>query len=1080
MKKIIAILSIALAFVGCKRTYEFDTNFTMPVSLDSPSAVSLDVTSSETIVLSWEGGKANDGGLILYEVLFDKEGGNFSDPVDVRKSDQGALPRLTLSHADLNIIARKAGIKPGETSTLIWTVRASKGGESHLFEGSRSITVTRGEGIDTFPKALYLMGSGAKASGEEEGREFRIVEEGLYQIYTRLADGEIYFQSDEETGTQYYFDSSNILNEGEGSGDVTASGLGEVARITVDFNSLGVKFETISGLSVFPCASRWLNPGEYPIHNTTISYVGKGVFKAASMVIEEFFRGWDWCAATGEERYTVYVSVDGRECEWSTTDSKYGATRPSVNYGIEYFELAEYEGRPDWGHGPFKFPEEVEGKVFDYLIYTNKDNKFYQEFANIQTYNPGDPIPGGGVQDIPGSLVIKGEGCADSGKTLTKVSDGVFMLPFTSFTGGSVYFEGDGNIYYANGSAIVQGENLTDFSATPADVLERLIIDFNNQSVTRARIGNPAMTWAYNQTPLENGTLTYRGDGVFKAESVRVPAFYTGGGYEEERFSFYLSIGEDLYTWGRPDSGDAENRPTVGADGSYTLPLDEFQGQDQWSHLWKLASSTASSTFDVTVNIAADGTLSYTISNIVPLAEGVVHIPQTLTIGGSAAETAGQSLAKVGDGIFRLGATALKDGDIFFTSGDGYQYYINSEGLLTEGEKSQSITATTAGEAERLTLNFSTREVKRTPLRDITLTWAADSPHSYDGGVLKYVGGGKFRSNTTVEFYRGWDWCAANGEERYSFYVTLDGEKYTWGRPDDGDSENRATVTDGRSEVRKLAEFAGQGQWDHLWKAPTNCDKQNFDVEIWFDNDGTMWHNFSNFSPLAEDVQHVPSTLTIHGTGAETDGQQLHKSADGVFVLYATAIGNGDIYFTGDGYQYYVSGASTLCEGNKSGSVTPTPTGAGERLIVDFNNKTVKRITLSDITLTWAADSPHSYEGSVLQYVGGGKFRGETYSVFYRGWDWCAANGEERYFFYLTLDGLIYTWGRPDSLHAEKTANVTEGRSDIRELAEFAGQGQWDHLWKAPTDCDNHNFVVELWIDADGRMWHNFSNFTTR
>ena len=978
MKKILSIFAIILLFAGCQPKYELNTAFNMPTSLNSPSSVTLDVTSSDRVVFSWEGGGAADGGVVLYEVLFDVPGGDFSKPVEVVKSDQGAKSQLTLSHAELNAIARKAGIKTGESGEFIWTVRASKGGESKLYNGHNSIRVTRGEGIDAFPKALYLMGSAAKASGEVEGREFRIVKEGLYQIYTRLDAGEIYFKSDDETGGLYYFNSSNKIMEGEGSGKVTASGMGEVTRITVDFNSLGVKFETIGGLSVYPCACKWLNDGEYPIYNTTISYVGQGIFKAASMVIEEFFRGWDWCAATGEERYTIYVSVDGRDCEWSTTDSKYGATRPSINYGIEYFELAEYGNRPDWGNGPFKFPEEVEGKIFDLVIYTNKDNKFYHEFTNIQPYNSGDPIPSGGVQDIPSNLVIKGDGCADTGKALDKVGEGVFVLPFTSFGGGSVFFEGDGHVYYASSGAIVQGENMTNFSATPGGAIERLIVDFNEQTVTRAQIGEVAMTWGYNQQPLENGVLSYKGNGVFKAESVRVPAFFADWGWPEERFSFYLTIGDEPYTWGRPDDGDGENRPAVGENGSYTLPLAEFAGQDQWSHLWKLASETESSTFDVTLTIAADGSLSYTISNIVPLSEGVQHVPATLTIGGSAAETAGQPLAKIGEGIFRLGATALKDGDIFFTSGDGYQYYINTEGLLTEGEKSQSITATAAGEAERITLNFLTREVKRTPLNDITLTWAADTPHSYDGGVLQYVGGGKFRGNTTVEFYRGWDWCAANGEERYSFYVTIDGEKCTWGRPDDGDAENRATMSDGRSEVRKLVEFAGQGQWDHLWKAPTDCDKQNFDVEIWFDDEGNMWQNFSNFSPLATDVEHIPASLQIHGAGAEVDGQQLYKTADGVFVLYATAIGSGEIYFTGDGYQYFISGAETLCEGNNKGSVTPTPAEAGERMIVDFNTKTVKRIVLSDVTLTWAADSPHSYPGSVLKYVGGGKFRGET------------------------------------------------------------------------------------------------------
>ena len=87
MKKIIPILTALLALAGCQKHYEFNTDFTMPQSVDSPASVVLDVTSSQTVVFSWDGGKAADGGLVLYDVLFDKAGGNFSNPVEVRKSD---------------------------------------------------------------------------------------------------------------------------------------------------------------------------------------------------------------------------------------------------------------------------------------------------------------------------------------------------------------------------------------------------------------------------------------------------------------------------------------------------------------------------------------------------------------------------------------------------------------------------------------------------------------------------------------------------------------------------------------------------------------------------------------------------------------------------------------------------------------------------------------------------------------------------------------------------------------------------------------------------------------------------------
>ena len=79
-KKLLFIAAAVLGLAGCQK-YELNTDFTMPTELESPSNVILDVTSSKTVVLSWTGGGAEDGGVLLYNVLFDKQGGDFSEPV---------------------------------------------------------------------------------------------------------------------------------------------------------------------------------------------------------------------------------------------------------------------------------------------------------------------------------------------------------------------------------------------------------------------------------------------------------------------------------------------------------------------------------------------------------------------------------------------------------------------------------------------------------------------------------------------------------------------------------------------------------------------------------------------------------------------------------------------------------------------------------------------------------------------------------------------------------------------------------------------------------------------------------------
>ena len=104
MKKNLILLSaLFAALTGCTQKYELNSEFTMPDELVSPEKVVLNVTSAATVELSWTGSHAADGGVVLYDVLFDKEGGDFSEPVVKMTSDRGAESKLTLTHADLNI-----------------------------------------------------------------------------------------------------------------------------------------------------------------------------------------------------------------------------------------------------------------------------------------------------------------------------------------------------------------------------------------------------------------------------------------------------------------------------------------------------------------------------------------------------------------------------------------------------------------------------------------------------------------------------------------------------------------------------------------------------------------------------------------------------------------------------------------------------------------------------------------------------------------------------------------------------------------------------------------------------------------
>ncbi|WP_236263916.1 SusE domain-containing protein [Dysgonomonas sp. Marseille-P4677] len=132
MKKIYLVLMVLLTiFISCDDDYSLSTDFSIPTELDSPDYIYVDLESSDQIRFSWSGGGAKDGSYVLYEVLFDKEGGDFSNPIYLKKSEYNTDPELRMTTEELGVIARKAGINPLSKGKVIWTVRTSKGGVTH-------------------------------------------------------------------------------------------------------------------------------------------------------------------------------------------------------------------------------------------------------------------------------------------------------------------------------------------------------------------------------------------------------------------------------------------------------------------------------------------------------------------------------------------------------------------------------------------------------------------------------------------------------------------------------------------------------------------------------------------------------------------------------------------------------------------------------------------------------------------------------------------------------------------------------------------------------------------------------------
>lgn len=379
MKKILLICSVLLTVIACQEDYDLNADFTVPTELNSPASIQLDVTSSVPVVLSWSGGGAVDGGIVLYEVLFDKADGDFSAPLATMKSDQGAMPTLTVTQAALNTIARNAGIYPEETGTIKWTVNASKGGVVKRADKEAGIALTRGEGIDNIPSELYLYGTATENAGQG-ALPFRCVEEGVFQIYTKLSAGKISFKSGTKADAfGYYIDESSKLREGEG--EITVGASSEVVRLTVNFNTMGMTTDNI-GSSV-RCI--WgASFGDIAILNYAGNgkFVGEGDIRFLDPSRPESnppsWLGWV------EERYYFIAQVNGGDMCWGRHDDV-SAERPVGGEPASFYALYEYAWS-QWDH-LWKMKGDLDTKHATITIDTNADGLMIHTFTNVTPLN---------------------------------------------------------------------------------------------------------------------------------------------------------------------------------------------------------------------------------------------------------------------------------------------------------------------------------------------------------------------------------------------------------------------------------------------------------------------------------------------------------------------------------------------------------------------------------------------------------------------------------------------------------------------------------------------------------------------
>lgn len=327
---------------------------------DNNKAVKLESSASANILFEWEQAKAEDGGLVMYEVAFDVEGGDFSKPIYKLTSDNnGTYNYATVTHKTLNKIGALAGLNSSETGNIIWTVFSSKGVNEVKAEEVRTMTITRLAGFAEVPTDVYVTGEGSEGGADlSKAIKFKAVANGEFEIYTKLTAGKKYhFADGTNAAAKTYFADGEVLKE---NGESTVAKTG-VYRINLDFTTGAVIYTEISKMEIF-----FAPTNSYLFE---LPYVGQGVWNAASQPITFKQEGWG-----RDERYKFRMTVkEGTEFEWFGSVNG-DNSRPNNSTPESFWYMVPVSG--DQWNNCFKFAGEIDNSLSDVSVVFQADNSY--------------------------------------------------------------------------------------------------------------------------------------------------------------------------------------------------------------------------------------------------------------------------------------------------------------------------------------------------------------------------------------------------------------------------------------------------------------------------------------------------------------------------------------------------------------------------------------------------------------------------------------------------------------------------------------------------------------------------------
>ncbi len=368
-EKVSVVFIVSLLIMsGCDDSNPVSTSVGTVQSLYTPesnTSVTLQPNGSQSF--EWAAAKAEDGGLVMYEVAFDSVGDDFSEPVYRVASDNNGIENIaTLSHKTLNKAAAQAGIEAQGTGTLEWTIISSRGVNEKIADARRSIQITRLAGFANPPTNLFLTGGGTEAgSSVSDAIPLKTTGDGQFEIYTRMTtEGSFSFVNTTSGSSRTFVVDSGTLRESQESAPtIDQDG---VYRINLDFTSGSATMARVENLELFSAPHN-----EYLFD---LEYQGNSVFLADDEPYSFFQASY---GPDSRYKFRMTLSSGSEEYyEWIGNDEA-DVGRPDDSSPDSYFYLypvPESAGSYDY---TFKFNIDYDQSIIDVFVYLQTDIENY-------------------------------------------------------------------------------------------------------------------------------------------------------------------------------------------------------------------------------------------------------------------------------------------------------------------------------------------------------------------------------------------------------------------------------------------------------------------------------------------------------------------------------------------------------------------------------------------------------------------------------------------------------------------------------------------------------------------------------